>query len=1682
MLTHRNIHTIRQSSFQCLPILLLLMACPYASAQDTATIGTTGRDFWLMFLDNRGDQTPHHTFINVVGDSNATINVSNPSTNWTTSATLTANQSVQISVPVASSSSSQSNTPQTKNLGLHLTSTTPVSVTAMNHKLKCNDIALILPTHMLGTRYILQDYTGSSQHSDISNTVAGFVATLDNTTLTMVLPCNLIGNSAHAGDTLTVNLMQGQSYQLIASPSSSFSGMEVTSNGKPFAAFQGNRAAYIPTAAQGADLLYEQALPVDHWGTDYVVVPTYGRSGDQVRITSAEDNCQLYRDGTLLATLQKGDTYEESLTTTKRYTTTGKIAVGRYLRSNSSGGSPGDPASVMIPPTSHGSQHIRFATRTESEFSNHYVNIVAPNSCVTTITLDGSNIANRFQQLDTTYSYATVPLSQGTHSLDSPQGSIVADLYGLGNVAAYATLLAYTICRQPEPESLCSSSGNDFWMTYFYNYHQTASYNPGRHDLLLLGNEDCIVNITKGTNPLAPQTLTIGNNLFAAVTVGDNNSLPVATPYNGGYHITSSSNIWLYANNYIRGTQDVATVMPSHRLDTTYIVQDYPSWEYGAQVAFVATEDNTVLTMTVPCRIQGTSIAAGTVLNPTLQRGQAYLLVSDGVGSSFSGMKVTSNGKPFAMFQGGRRITVPSTGSGSDLLYDQAIPPALWGTQFVVAGAKGQSGSNYVRITAAQNNCVISVNNNPVSTINQGQTFELPLPTASVLPIATSSPACVVLYLTSHATAGSSGDPSAIPIPPIDNGIQEARFVSINSQEITPNNHHINIICDTAWASHLTLDGNPLPSSDRMTTVGPYSVWRHTLQPGDAMSNHWLHHMENSHGPFVAYTYGLGYYESYGYSLGFGCGEPPEEQQACQRGNGQGRDFWATFLCNDDDPANSALSLIATGAQQASVTVTNPVTGWTQTASMPAGGKVQINLPVASTIPSGQTHNIGYHITSTAPVTLYACNFKEGSWDFAQVFPTFAIGDNYIVQNYTNNSDHPANVAFVATENGTSLSMVLPCTVTGLSLPAGSQYTATLDSGQSLMLRANPGGDFSGMEVSSNCKPFALFQGCAAGRVGDNGTNSGRDHFFEQALSPAMWGTEFVADASLNRSEGDRVVVTAGADNCTVQINGSIVATLMRGQSHEHTLASNTTAHIITSQPAYACLYLVSYHNGGTRGDPGAATLPPVNRWVCHSDFMLHQCNNNPSSQYYIANPYINIIAENTAVGTLALDGTVIPASLFSPIAGTSFSHTRKNIDYGAHTLDGGDAGTFSARAYGLGQWVGFAYNIDMLVDTMERCLPQLHHDTITYSDTVCQSQEYRLPASFTVDGQTYTPPLEGLIYIRASETAQPGTLQRESNWVQDDTLVHHIHLTLTILASTHDTLTSNLIAGDTLLFADTAITLAGTYTFRYTAQNGCDSVVTLIVGYEAAGLTASADGLCPGEEVTLTATGTHTFIWSASPADPSLDTLQGQNPVSVHPSQTTTYSLLDAAGSVIASITVGVEPPPTLCIESNRTFIDFDYPVLSLHDCSTNRHHTSWSFSDGATLSGERARRLFHHPLPDSVSVTMTSCNSVNCCADTTVVFVTKIRSVWFPNIFFPDQASNNRFGCHTSFEVQDFEMTVYNRQGLLVWQSDDINVLWDGTHDGTPVPQGAYVYRWYLTDIYGDRRNGIGTVTLIR
>ena len=813
---------------------------------------------------------------------------------------------------------------------------------------------------------------------------------------------------------------------------------------------------------------------------------------------------------------------------------------------------------------------------------------------------------------------------------------------------------------------------------------------------------------------------------------------------------------------------------------------------------------------------------------------------------------------------------------------------------------------------------------------------------------------------------------------------------------------------------------------------------------------------------------------------------PADELSSCLDETTLGKNFWVAFtpnairLDNGQSNTGAVLSLIATGSQSASITVTNSETGWSQTFTHSGGDKTYMQLPSHWDNTSAAPTSMCYHAVSTQPISLFASNFFKDSWDVCNVMPERALGTNYIIQDLSL-PDNPFSpcLAIAASQDNTTISCVLPTQVFGSSLNVGDTLTVTLQQGQSLMLRSSSATTFCGMPITAD-KPIAVFQGHSCALVGATG---GRDLLLEQARPIETWGTQFVATSTLTRTEGDVVLVTSSADNCTVEINGSVVATLSARQTYSYTMPSSSqAAFITTSQPAYACLYPWSYNNGRTLGDPSSISLNPVDRWICEAWFPIHNCNTNPYDEQYIAanHHYLNIAVPSSATDSMFLDGT--PITGFSPIGSTGYSFARQSISVGAHHLRN-PQGNFFASAYGLGKWVCYGFEIGAVIDTIPippPPEPQIHHDTITYSDSVCMGQPYLSPMEIVIGGTTYYPP-SGLINVPSSETAEAGILERWSNWVVDDT-VHHIHLMLTVLPTYDTTLLLYLIPGDTVFFLGDTLTEACNRTYTLQTLYGCDSLVDLFLNYADVTLSSSSQGGCPGLPVILTAEGTRLFYWSSVPYDPELDSQQGQNPVIVHPNVTTTYNLNDASGHTITSVTVSVEPPPTLCVETNRDFIDFDHPVLTLHDCSPDRYSSTWIFSDGYTLTGERARRQFSHPLPDTITVTLHSCNQFDCCTDTTIGFHTEIRSVWFPNIFTPGEAINNRFGPATSCQVAEFEIFIYNRWGLLVWHTTDLSTPWDGTHEGTPCPQGAYAYRWYLKDLHGDRWSGTGTVTLLR
>jgi gliding motility-associated-like protein len=92
------------------------------------------------------------------------------------------------------------------------------------------------------------------------------------------------------------------------------------------------------------------------------------------------------------------------------------------------------------------------------------------------------------------------------------------------------------------------------------------------------------------------------------------------------------------------------------------------------------------------------------------------------------------------------------------------------------------------------------------------------------------------------------------------------------------------------------------------------------------------------------------------------------------------------------------------------------------------------------------------------------------------------------------------------------------------------------------------------------------------------------------------------------------------------------------------------------------------------------------------------------------------------------------------------------------------------------------------------------------------------------------------------------------------------------------------------------------------------------------------------------------------------------------------------------------------------------------------------------------------------------------------------KPSTLYLPNAFTPDRdGSNDTFGA-VGINVEKYELKIFNRWGELLFESNDINHKWDGTHKGSLVQDGVYVYTFYAKELTtGKNISKTGTVTLL-
>ena len=364
--------------------------------------------------------------------------------------------------------------------GLHITATEDVSVYVILSTLNSMDASNVLPVTAIGSEYYTQDYWPIVK-SDWDNTVTmtTILATEDGTQVD-IIPNGNTYDGHQSGTLYTVDLVKGQTYYLMSEADKQLTGTHIQAkSGKKIAVFNGVPLTNLPTDIAARDGLFEQSMPVEYWGTQFIVTRSLGKNGNLIGITATQRGTEIKVDGYSQAIIGEGDTYyimlqgandpngnkpgtspiDMVVTADAAFIETScPCAVYNYDTGNGYKGknesdTDGDPSSVWVSPIQQKISKITFGTCYTQKTKNHFLNVVTETATCNNTKLTAIYGATQLDKSslltwtpvpgNTKYSYARVQIgSEATKDysvfrIENSKG-FIATVYGNGDDESYA--------------------------------------------------------------------------------------------------------------------------------------------------------------------------------------------------------------------------------------------------------------------------------------------------------------------------------------------------------------------------------------------------------------------------------------------------------------------------------------------------------------------------------------------------------------------------------------------------------------------------------------------------------------------------------------------------------------------------------------------------------------------------------------------------------------------------------------------------------------------------------------------------------------------------------------------------------------------------------------------------------------------------------------------------------------------------------------------------------------------------------------------------------------------------------------------------------------------------------------------------------------------------------------------
>jgi hypothetical protein len=307
-----------------------------------------------------------------------------------------------------------------QNSGLKIVATHPISAYYAVEHFANPESFVLKSNYSLGIDFWIpvqnEAYNGYNGHSSFD-----IIAAEDNTAINITPSKSITGHIANS--TFTINLNKGQTWSAVASStngSGHLNGSHITSD-KPIAVTIKDDLIQYDAAGSGYDLIGDQILPTNILGTKYIAVKgNLLNNSEKLFVTATENNTTINKNGSFVASINKGETYALSVGTSNAvYVETSKPAAVLHLS-----GIDGElGAKQLAPINTSGSNEIYYQRLMNQDL---YLTLVVPTQGIGNFLVNGNSgiiTAAQFAQVpgNPDYWFAKISMSNTTY----PEGSII---------------------------------------------------------------------------------------------------------------------------------------------------------------------------------------------------------------------------------------------------------------------------------------------------------------------------------------------------------------------------------------------------------------------------------------------------------------------------------------------------------------------------------------------------------------------------------------------------------------------------------------------------------------------------------------------------------------------------------------------------------------------------------------------------------------------------------------------------------------------------------------------------------------------------------------------------------------------------------------------------------------------------------------------------------------------------------------------------------------------------------------------------------------------------------------------------------------------------------------------------------------------------------------------------------